>query len=384
MNVILEIIVLFFLGYNTFVLKNFDTTYTLIALLVFLGLSFLLKKYKRYAKRNVVDAILVVVCLSVILLGTFYFIGFFNGYNINYNSMFKNYIEPFMWIKVFLIVGVSEVLRYLHIPDTENKHKIRVGIEYILILAIFVMVDVILCTDIYDLTKLEQLYEFTSLVLFQSISKNVLLFYLSKNFGMRTSYIYRFIMDLYIYFLPVTPKLNVFIEGVVMLAYPYLVYFILQNITLVKMGKTDNKIKIKKKENKIVGAIVTVLFVILVVLVSREFKYAMIAIGSESMAGSINKGDAVIYKTYDERLDELKKGDILVYYKGNMIVVHRIETIYSVYGENVYQTKGDNNENIDNWLVEEKDIIGVVEQRIPLIAWPSVKLNELFERLRGV
>ena len=102
------------------------------------------------------------------------------------------------------------------------------------------------------------------------------------------------------------------------------------------------------------------------------------------MTGSINKGDAVIYKTYDERLDELKKGDILVYYKGNMIVVHRIETIYSVYGENVYQTKGDNNENIDNWLVEEKDIIGVVEQRIPLIAWPSVKLNELFERLRGV
>ena len=169
-----------------------------------------------------------------------------------------------------------------------------------------------------------------------------------------------------------------------MLAYPYLVYFILQNITSIKMGKTDNKIKIKKKENKIVGAIVTVLFVILVALVSREFKYAMIAIGSESMTGSINKGDAVIYKTYDERLDELKKGDILVYYKGNMIVVHRIEAIYSVYGENVYQTKGDNNDNIDNWLVEEKDIIGVVEQRIPLIAWPSVKLNELFERLRGV
>ena len=148
MNVILEIIVLFFLGYNTFVLKNFDTTYTLIALVIFLGFSFLLKKYKRYAKRNVVDAILVVICFSVILLGTFYFIGFFNGYNINYNSMFKNNIEPVMWKKVFLIVGVSEVLRYLHIPDTENKHKIRVGIEYILILAIFVMGDVILCTDI--------------------------------------------------------------------------------------------------------------------------------------------------------------------------------------------------------------------------------------------
>ena len=44
----------------------------------------------------------------------------------------------------------------------------------------------------------------------------------------------------------------------------------------------------------------------------------------------------------------------------------------------VYQTKGDYNESADNWLVEEEDVIGVVEKRIPLIAWPSVILGEIF------
>ena len=68
---------------------------------------------------------------------------------------------------------------------------------------------------------------------------------------------------------------------------------------------------------------------------SREFKYCMIAIGSGSMTGSINKGDAVIYKTYDKKLDKLETGDVLVFYKDSRIIVHRIVNIQSVYGEEV-------------------------------------------------
>ena len=375
-NVFLEIILLFLLGYKAFVLKQFDTTFTLIALLVFGVLSLLIRKFKRYPKKKTGDAILVVISLSVILLGIFYFIGFFNGYNINYNSIFKRYIEPISWIKVFLIVLVSEVVRYIQIPRSDPTHKVRTAIEFILNITLFALIDVIIYTYAYDLSKFNQLYEFISLVLFQSISKNVLLLYLGKNHGIRTNYIYRLIMDLYIYFLPVTPKLNVFIEGVVMLAYPYLVFVVLNSITTMKVKKVE--FKKKKKGNKLVDAIVTVMFVILVVLVSREFKYCMIAIGSGSMTGSINKGDAVIYKTYDKKLDKLETGDVLVFYKDSRIIVHRIVNIQLVYGEKVYQTKGDANDSMDNWLVEEKDIIGVVNMRVPFIAWPSVKLNELF------
>ena len=104
----------------------------------------------------------------------------------------------------------------------------------------------------------------------------------------------------------------------------------------------------------------------------------MIAIGSGSMTGSINKGDAVIYKTYNKEEDELEAGDVLVFYKKNKIIVHRIVKKYTIYGKEVYQTKGDANKSADNWVVEEDEVIGVVNQRIPLIAWPSVTLNALF------
>lgn len=115
----------------------------------------------------------------------------------------------------------------------------------------------------------------------------------------------------------------------------------------------------------------------LVILVSREFEYAMIAIGSGSMTGSINKGDAVIYKRYDETKD-LEAGDIIVFNKDNMIVIHRIVKRYTIYGEEVYQTKGDANESADNWIVKQDDIVGTVEMRIPLIAWPSVLVNSSY------
>jgi signal peptidase len=100
----------------------------------------------------------------------------------------------------------------------------------------------------------------------------------------------------------------------------------------------------------------------------------MIAIGSGSMSDTINKGDAIIYKKFDEKTD-LEAGDIVVFNRDSMIVIHRIIKKYTIYGEEVYQTKGDANKSADNWVVKKKDIVGTVEMRIPWIAWPSVLIN---------
>ena len=37
--------------------------------------------------------------------------------------------------------------------------------------------------------------------------------------------------------------------------------------------------------------------------------------------------------------------------------MHRIIKKYVVYGEEVYQTKGDANSKADNWIVKEEDVI---------------------------
>ena len=63
------------------------------------------------------------------------------------------------------------------------------------------------------------------------------------------------------------------------------------------------------------------------------------------------------------------------YKDDKVLVTHRIISETA----NGYITKGDANESVDNWIVTQSDIIGVVKKKIKFIAWPSVWLSETFK-----
>ncbi len=373
-QLILELVLASLLFFNVFVSKSLDTTLCLISLSVFLILTVLLKQFKKPVLRNKIDGILVVLGTTIILMGAFYMLGFKTGFSNSYSSIFKNYISPIAWIKVFLIVGLSELIRYVVVNIECRKKFFNFSYQALMVIILF-FVEMNIATKSYNFSSFNQLYEFFALIFVQSISKNLLLNYVTKRYGIKPCLCYRLIMDLYIYILPIVPKINVFIEGVILLVFPYVVYSLLKSL------ENHNKlepIRKTKKHNKISTIIFSVVFAVLVALVSREFEYAMIAIGSGSMTGTVNKGDAIVYKKYHQDTDTLKEGDIIVYVKENVTIVHRIYKIYNLDGETVYQTKGDYNENADNWVVKKGDITGMVKFRVLLIAWPSVYLNEIF------
>lgn len=373
-QLILELVLASLLFFNVFVSKSLDTTICLISLSVFLILTVLLKQFKKPVLRNKTDGLLVVLGTTIILMGAFYMLGFKTGFSNSYSSIFKNYISPIAWIKVFLIVGLSELIRYVVVNIECRKKFFNFSYQALMVIILF-FVEMNIATKSYNFSSFNQLYEFFALIFVQSISKNLLLNYVTKRYGIKPCLCYRLIMDLYIYILPIVPKINVFIEGVILLVFPYVVYSLLKSL------EDHNKlepIRKTKKHNKISTIIFSVVFAVLVALVSREFEYAMIAIGSGSMTGTVNKGDAVVYKRYHKDTDTLKEGDIIVYLKENMTIVHRIYRVYTLDGETVYQTKGDYNENADNWVVKKGDITGIVKFRVLLIAWPSVYLNEIF------
>ncbi len=373
-QLILELVLASLLFFNVFVSKSLDTTLCLISLSVFLILTVLLKQFKKPVLRNKIDGLLVVLGTTIILMGAFYMLGFKTGFSNSYSSIFKNYISPIAWIKVFLIVGLSELIRYVVVNIECRKKFFNFSYQALMVIILF-FVEMNIATKSYNFSSFNQLYEFFALIFVQSISKNLLLNYVTKRYGIKPCLCYRLIMDLYIYILPIVPKINVFIEGVILLVFPYVVYSLLKSL------EDHNKlepIRKTKKHNKISTIIFSVVFAVLVALVSREFEYAMIAIGSGSMTGTVNKGDAIVYKKYHQDTDTLKEGDIIVYVKENVTIVHRIYRIYNLDGETVYQTKGDYNENADNWVVKKGDITGMVKFRVLLIAWPSVYLNEIF------
>ena len=112
-------------------------------------------------------------------------------------------------------------------------------------------------------------------------------------------------------------------------------------------------------------------------LISCKFTYGLMTIGSGSMTGTINIGDAVYFEKYTNQ--DLNMNDIIIYRRNNKNIVHRIVEIGIFNGSYVYVTKGDNNQNVDDGYVYQSDVVGIVKQKIKYIGYPSVWLKNIFK-----
>ena len=136
---------------------------------------------------------------------------------------------------------------------------------------------------------------------------------------------------------------------------------------------------LKEKKINIVTLIITIIIAIgVVALVSCKFKYGIIVVGSSSMANTINKGDAVIFEKYEGQ--KLEEGQIIIFKKDNIITVHRIKDVQMLNSDMIFYTQGDNNQQRDDGYRTQEDIIGIVKLKVQYIGWPTIWVNELFEK----
>lgn len=378
-QLLIEIILIIILFIKNFIDKKVSLILIVILLGLFLLENIFINKKKYQKSRKTKDAIFIIFGCSILLIGIMYLVGYITGFNVNYKYIFKNYLEKRVFIEIIIIIILSEFLRR-EIVLFKTKNKYQKIIKNLLLIILLVLIDCSISDISKDFKTFSQFYDYFGLIIVSSISKNIFLNYLVDKHGINTCLVYRLVMDIKIFFLPVTPKFNVFIESAIYLIYPYILYTVIYN--MIEDKELENAKK--KKHNVILDIPFYIFGIIIVMLVSREFTYSMIAIGSGSMTGEFSKGDAVIYKRYDKKNStitskKLVKGDIIVFNMKDRVVVHRINDIYKLYGEDVYITKGDANESIDNWIVTQKDIIGVVKKKIKFIAWPSVWLSENFK-----
>ena len=84
---------------------------------------------------------------------------------------------------------------------------------------------------------------------------------------------------------------------------------------------------------------------------------------SGSMEPNLNIGDVVIVR----ETDDIKVGDIISFRDNMEIITHRVSDIQVLDGETKYQTKGDNNNNVDTEFVNLESIEGKVINKIPKI-----------------
>ena len=131
------------------------------------------------------------------------------------------------------------------------------------------------------------------------------------------------------------------------------------------------------KKFKFVVDIILVIIIYNIILVSIScinkieeiniFVYTGYRIITESMKPNINSGDVVLVKTINGDKEEIKKGDVITFRKNLEVITHRVIDIEENNGENVYVTKGDNNNLEDQERVEKSELLGKVVVVIPYL-----------------
>lgn len=339
-----------------------EKVYILFFLIMYLFIKIFigLKKDKTL---NKVDYIQKIFIYNFIFLGFIYLCGLVlgylkSGYNLDIISIFKN-----ISLKIIIII-ISEIIRY-NLVIRNNKISVKT-----LIIILFLLFDILTTIKSYPLTNFKEILFYISLIVIPSFSKNFFLTYVISKIGYKPTILYRLILELYIYVLPIEPDLGEYLYAIIQFLYPMILFFRFYNLW--------NKDKVFIHSTGTIFKYISLTIIsIIVLLVSGLFKYYLVSIGSNSMRESISIGDAVIIKKTNDNINE---EDIVAYKFENRIIVHRVYKKKNLGSNILYQTKGDNNESPDNYYITKEDIIGKIIYKIPYIGIPSVWLSKIIER----
>lgn len=371
---ILEIILLIFLLFNSFVFKIANMYVISGIMLPFLILMVVLNGFEKDNYRYKKDVLLNIIIFLLMYYFITYFLGLFSGFvKSSYSLSFINIIKN--TFPVIALILISELMRYVLFNKTKrNLPCLIIGC------LLFVMVDVNTMVHIYDVKTALGITKMICLVVFPSITKNIFLTYLTMKVGYKNGIIYRLITELSTYLLPIFPDFGEYINVLLKTVLPIAIMARLNNMF---NYYSVRKIKDSRYNSRklILYSVITFALLLIVVLTSGLFTYQALTIGSGSMSPAIEKGDVIVLKSMkNEEARKIKKGDVLVYNHDNKIIVHRVIK-KSNNGETIsFKTKGDYNNAKDSWTVKQEDVIGIVKFRIRWIGMPTVALNELLNK----
>ena len=363
---ILDLMLAFFIKKNTYNLENTVIIAGLSAIIIILISNFGLKRDKRYLKTTTTMTVITDLMLYGIII---YLLGIVLGFNRSYFVLdiltFSKNIIP-----VILITVLLEMLRYLVVSNCYKNIKV-IFMFTVLSSILLVIYD----ANIGRITTEEDKFIFLSTIVFPIIAQEAICGYMSYKIACLPSFIYKLVLNIYIYIIPIVPNLGNYIYSVANIILPFLIYISL-NKTVIKYEREKQSLK---SANKYIFAIPLVLcLIVLVILVSGVFGYRMIAVASNSMKPKYARGDAVIYDKVNYQ--DLKIGDILAFNKEGTIITHRIIKIWKRGNDYYYTTKGDNNSGVDLFNPTNDNVLGVVKYRIKYIGYPTVLISEYFRK----
>ena len=337
----------------------------LLLLVKYFGIE---KKNDRYQKENMLNILIIIFAYYLVT----YLIGIFVGFvQSSYILKFKSIIQNVF--PILMIILLSELLRYEY--TTKGKQcKTVIGLAVFF----FILIDISVGIREDSLKNLQAIIIFIASIGIPAIAKNIMLTYQSYHTNYKMPILYRCLMELPVYILPIVPDLGIYVDSSIKTMIPAIILYF--SYELYRNKEKKEKIQ-KTKRYDLVFYLIIAFLSFIVVMTSGLFKYYALAVGSGSMTPNINKGDAVIVKKLDkEEIKQIEVGDVLVFKNNGITIVHRVVQINKITEDKYYfYTKGDNNNGYDGYPISIENIIGVAKGRIRWIGYPTVILNEILQ-----
>jgi len=237
-----------------------------------------------------------------------------------------------------------------------------------------VIAEVLIFSNVAGITSFYRFMDLIGLTLLPAITANIYYHYVSKRYGMMPNILFRLITTLYVYFSPLITSLSDSLTSCIKIILPIILLSFVS-----ALFETKKKTAVKK--GKKLGALATVLTLVLVIsvamLISCHFRYGALVIATDSMTGEINKGDMIIYERYDGQ--PIQEGQVIVFLQYESKIVHRVVKIENIGGETRYYTKGDANEDLDSGYRVASDIFALTDVKLSFIGYPSLWLREILK-----
>lgn len=364
-----EIILFIFLFLNGFVwnvLDSYNTIILLVGIIILFKFIIGVEKDKHRFVKDVIFDILIILLIYFLLYYLFgIFIGFYKIDNYYNWYGFKIFIFPNI-----LIIILKEYLRYQVLTKSEGNKLLTIG-------AIFIFIFLDISTSLYyvDFSNSYDTLIFIALTFLPSISSNIACSYIALKLGYKPNIVWLLISQMYVYLIPIVPNSNEYILSIINFIFPLIIMY--KVYTFFEKVNDYNIERNYKKNSTGLHTLLIILVAIIVYLTSGYFKYTALAIASGSMRPGINKGDIVIVEKLNNNFNLIEKNTVIAYKYNDVTVVHRVVNIIKEDGKYYFYTKGDANDDIDNFSVHEENVIGVVNFKIPFIGLPTVWLNEL-------
>ena len=376
--VIYSLILVYILFSNIFGYKYYSTIMTSVINPLFYIITFIISILLSNADHNQrikakVNKYQTMFILIISYLIIYVLLGLFLGYVKSiYSHAFLGILKN-IWDYIIPIIFI-ELIRNILVRNSCNSK-----IVFLIIVLLFTLIDIDLF-NIISLTNKAEIFKSTFSIILPAVIKNLSLTYISKTSGYTTNLIYLLPQKLTNIILPIFPDLDWYFISLLGILLPVFAFIIIKHLDD-KIESSKSKSRIKKEKPIRIIILITPL-IIFCLFVAGIFKYKPTAIVSNSMHPIFDRGDVVIVEKLDrKKRKNLKKYDIIEYKLNNIIVAHRIIHIEKHNdGSILYITKGDNNNTADNEKVSSNQIIGIVKFRIPKVGYPSVWLNDFFNK----